>query len=100
MDRINEEEVEAECREKFDIQEREKERKQDEKGQKWPKKRASWEVFWKNNMFKKIALRGGVDNLRYMYKVLKLLLIPFQKELIVQRYKLDEFECNILPYVF
>jgi len=27
MDRINEEEVEAECREKFDIQEREKERK-------------------------------------------------------------------------
>jgi hypothetical protein len=33
--------------------------------------------FWKNNMFKKIALRGGVDNLRYMYEVLKLLLIPF-----------------------
>jgi hypothetical protein len=34
MDRINEEEVEAECRKKFDIQEREKERKWDEKGQK------------------------------------------------------------------
>jgi hypothetical protein len=41
MDRVNEEEVEAECRENFDIQEREKEKKWDEKGQKWPKKRAS-----------------------------------------------------------
>ena len=45
MDRINEEEVEAECRVAFDTQEREKERKWDEKGQKWPKKRASWEVY-------------------------------------------------------
>lgn len=41
MDRINEEEVEAECRAAFDAQEREKERKWDKKGQKWPKKRAS-----------------------------------------------------------
>jgi hypothetical protein len=41
MDRINEEEVEVECRAAFDTQEREKERKWDERGQKWPKKRAS-----------------------------------------------------------
>ena len=100
MDRINEDEVEAECREKFDIQEREKERKWDEKGQKWPKKRASWEVYWKNNMFKKTAQRGGVDNLRYTYKVLEPLLIPFWQELMVQRHEPDEFECDILPYVF
>jgi hypothetical protein len=34
MDRINEEEVEAECRAVFDAQERAKEKKWDEKGQK------------------------------------------------------------------
>jgi len=34
MERINEEEMEAECRAAFDTQEREKERKWDEKGQK------------------------------------------------------------------
>jgi hypothetical protein len=34
IDRINEEEVEVECRVAFDAQEREKERKWDEKGQK------------------------------------------------------------------
>ncbi len=32
MDRINKEELEAKCREKFNAQEREKERKWDEKG--------------------------------------------------------------------
>jgi hypothetical protein len=100
MDRINEEEVEAECRVAFDAQEREKERKWDEKGQKWPKKRASWEVYWKNHMMKKGKSRGGVDNLRYTYEVLEPLLIPFWKELMVQRHDPDTFECDQIPYYF
>jgi hypothetical protein len=41
MERLNEEEIIAEAREAFKAQEREKERKWDEKGQKWPKNRAS-----------------------------------------------------------
>ena len=45
MGRINEEEVEAECRVAFDTQEKEKERKWDARGQQWPTKRASWEVY-------------------------------------------------------
>jgi hypothetical protein len=100
MDRINEEEVEVECRAAFDAQEREKERKWDERGQKWPKKRASWEVYWKNHMMKKGLSRGGVDNLRYTYEVLEPLLIPFWKELMVERHDPDTFECDQLPYVF
>jgi hypothetical protein len=100
MDRINEEEVEAECRAAFDTQEREKERKWDERGQKWPKKRASWEVYWKNHMMKKGPSCGGVDNLRYTYEVLEPLLIPFWKELMVERHDPDTFECDQLPYVF
>jgi hypothetical protein len=33
------------------------------KGQKWPKNRASWEVYWKNNQFETGLLRGRVDNI-------------------------------------
>jgi len=51
-------------------------------------------------MFKKMAARGGVDNLRYMYEVIELLLIPFWKELMVQRHEPDTFECDQLPFVF
>jgi hypothetical protein len=40
IERLNKEEIIAECRVAFDVQEQEKERKWDEKGQKWPKKRA------------------------------------------------------------
>jgi hypothetical protein len=45
MDRINEEEVKVECKVTFNAQEREKEKKWDEKGQKWPKNKASWKVY-------------------------------------------------------
>jgi hypothetical protein len=38
---LNKEEIIAECYKAFDIQEREKERNWDKKGQKWPKNRAS-----------------------------------------------------------
>ena len=51
-------------------------------------------------MFNKGVLRGGVDNLRYTYEVLEPLLILFWQELIVQRHEPDEFECDILPYLF
>jgi hypothetical protein len=45
IDRLNEQEIMAECRAAFDEQEREKERRWDEKRQKWPKNRALWEVY-------------------------------------------------------
>jgi hypothetical protein len=45
IEKINKEEIEAKCRMTFNLQEREKERKWDEKGQKWPAKRASWDVY-------------------------------------------------------
>jgi len=51
-------------------------------------------------MMKKGPSRGGVDNLRYTYEVLKPLLIPFWKELMVERHDPDTFECDQLPYVF
>lgn len=72
-----------EARAAFDKQEREKEKKWDEKGQKWPTPRASWEVYWKNNQFKKGKSRGGVNNIWYTYKVIKPHLIPFWQEIIL-----------------
>ena len=45
MERLNIEEIEAEYRAAFKEQEQEKEKKWDKKGQKWPKNRASWEVY-------------------------------------------------------
>jgi hypothetical protein len=61
----------------FDTQEREKERAWDNKGQRWLGKRASWEVYWKNNQFKKGKSRGGVDSIRYTDEVIGPFLIPF-----------------------
>ena len=78
IDRINKEEVEAKYYIVFNAQEREKERKQDIKRQKQPKKRISQEVYQKRNIFKKGVLQGEVNNLRYIYKVLKPLLILYQ----------------------
>jgi hypothetical protein len=49
---------------------------------------------------KKGLSRGRVDNLRYTYEVLELLLIPFWKELMVQRYEPDTFEYNQIPFYF
>jgi hypothetical protein len=57
-------------------------------------------VFWKNNKFKKTAARGGVNNLRYTYKVLEPHLIPYYNEIMLQRHDPDEFECDQPPYVF
>lgn len=94
MDILNEEEIEEECQELFDEQERAKEAEWDRKGKKWPKTQALWEVFWKNNKFKKTAAQGGVDNLRYTYEVLKPHLIPYYNEIILQRHNPDEFEYN------
>lgn len=70
-----------EARVEFNMQEREKERVWDEKGQRQPTKRASQEVYQKNNQYKKGKLRGGVDNIRYMYEVIEPYLIPFWKEI-------------------
>jgi len=53
MDKLNKEEIKDECRELFNIQERAKEAEWDRKGRAWPKNRALWEVFWKNNKFEK-----------------------------------------------
>jgi hypothetical protein len=83
MDELNKEEIEAECRELFDEQERAKEAEWDRKGKKYLKIRALWEVFWKNNKFKKTAARGGVDNLRYIYEVLEPHLIPYYNEIML-----------------
>jgi hypothetical protein len=79
MECLNEEEIMEEARAAFKEQEKEKERKWDEKGQKWPKNRATWEIYeyWKNNQFKKSKSKGGVDNLRYTYEVLEPYLFPF-----------------------
>jgi hypothetical protein len=97
MDTLNGEEIEEECRELFDEQERAKEAEWDRKGKKWPTIRASWELFWKNNKFKKTAARGGVDNLRYTYEVLEPHLIPYYDEIMLQRHDPDEFECDQPP---
>lgn len=100
IERLNEEEIMAEAQAAFEEQEREKERKWDEKGQRWPTNRATQEVYWKNNQFKKSASRGGVDNLPYIYEVLEPFLIPFWKEIMLQRHDPDTFECDMLPFVF
>lgn len=83
IERLNIEEIKAECWATFKEQEQKKEKKWDKKGQKWPKSRASWEVYWKNNQYKKGPSRGGVDNLWYTYEVLKPYLIPFYKEIML-----------------
>jgi hypothetical protein len=100
IERLNEEEIIEECRAEFEAQEREKERRWVKKGQKWPKKRATWEVFWKRNQYKKTAKRGGVDNIRYTYEVIEPLLIPFYKEIKLQDHDPDTSECGRLPFVF
>ena len=100
MEQLNEEEIIKECRAEFKAQEREKESLWDERGQKWLAKRASWEVYWKNHQFKKTAKRGGVDNIRYTYEVIKPLLIPFYKEITLQDHDPDTFECDRLPFLF
>jgi hypothetical protein len=100
MARLNEEEIEAEARAEFEAREREKERDWDEKEQRWPTNRASWEVFWRDNQFKKGKSRGGVDNLRYTYEVIEPLLIPFYKEIMVQRHDPDTLEPDLPSYVF
>ena len=82
----------VECQADFEAQERDKERQQDTNGQKQPKKRASWEVYWKNNQFKKTVKRGGVDNIRYTYEVIEPLLILFYNTLKVQYHDPDTFE--------
>ena len=45
IQKLNDTEIEAECRITFNRQEREKEKMWDIKKQKWPTKRASWEVY-------------------------------------------------------
>jgi hypothetical protein len=100
VDKLNEEEIEEEARAAFDAQEREKERIWDKKGKKWPNNRASWEVYWKNNQFKKGRSRGGVDNIRYTYEVIEPLLIPFFKEITLQNHDPDTFDCDQRPFVF
>jgi hypothetical protein len=82
IDEENEEEIEEEAREAFDIQEREKERIWNEKGQRWPSRRASWESFWKRFQHKRNERsRGGVDHMRYMYEVIEPFLILFYNEI-------------------
>ena len=78
IDRINEDEVEAKCRIAFNAQEREKEKKQDVKGQKWLKNCTSQEVYQKKNIYKRRVSCGRVDNVHYTYEVLKPLVILYQ----------------------
>ena len=59
---LNNEEIKDKAHKAFKAQERKKERKWDKKGQLWPTKQASWEVYWKNNQFKKGKSRGGVSD--------------------------------------
>jgi hypothetical protein len=100
IEKLNKDEIEEEAQAAFDKQEREKERKWDDKGQKWPKKRASWEAYWKNNQFKKGKLRGGVDNIRYTYEVIEPYLIPFFQEITLQEHDPDTFNCDRSPFIF
>src|SRR5256714_3192031 len=86
IDRLNENEVEKECRLAFDKQEKEKEEKWTRQGKKFPTRRATWEVYWKNHKQKRDRRsRGGVDNIRYTYETIELLLIPFYHEIIGKR---------------
>jgi hypothetical protein len=64
VQKLNEEENKEECRISFDRQEREKERIWIENRKRWPTRRASSEVYWKNNQIKRSEKsRGGVDNM-------------------------------------
>jgi hypothetical protein len=83
IDKLNEEEIKAECREAFNQRERDKEEEWDRKGRKYPKNWALWEVYWKNNKFKKGPSHGGVNNLYYSSKVINAHLIPFFKEIML-----------------
>jgi hypothetical protein len=49
IDELNDREIEAECRVDFEERERLKEESWLAKGKKFPKNRATWEVYWKNN---------------------------------------------------
>ena len=82
IDSLNEEEVRAECRAAFDKQEQAKEAKWIAIGKRFPTKRASWEIYWRNNKQKRDGRsRGGVDNIRYTYEVVEPLLIPFYHQI-------------------
>ena len=101
IQKLNDEEIEAECRIAFDRQEKAKEAKWKSEGKKPPGKRASWEVYWKNHKIKRNGKsRGGVDNTRYTYEVIEPKLIPFWHEIQRQRHNPDELEYNIPSFQF
>jgi hypothetical protein len=101
IQKLNDDEIEAECRAAFDRQEKAKEERWTAKGKKFPKNRASWEVYWKRHKMKRNEKsRGGVDNMRYTYEVIEPHLIPFWEEIQVQRHDPDEFECNYPTFQF
>ena len=100
IEELNDNKIEAECREAFAKQEREKEEKWDKLGRKQPKNRASWESYWKKNQFKKGPSHGGVDNIRYTYEVIEPHLIPFFKGFMLQRHDPDTLEYDQPSFVF
>jgi hypothetical protein len=101
VQKLNDKEVEAECQAAFNRQEREKEAKWKSKGKKPPGRRASWEVYWKNYKAKRNRKSySRVDNIRYTYKVVEPLLIPFWQEIQRQRHNPDKFEYDIPSFQF
>jgi hypothetical protein len=74
-------EIEPRLQAEFAEQEAKKKAKWEALRRKPPRKPATWEVFWKNNKFKRSEGRGGVDAMRYCEEVIKPLLLPFIEEL-------------------
>jgi len=86
IETLDETEIKEELRAAFAEQEAKKEVKWTAAGKKFPTRRALWEVFWNNYQQKRDShSRGGVNNIRYTYKVIKPLLIPFYHEIMAQR---------------
>jgi hypothetical protein len=102
MEKLNEEEIEAEGREQFALEQAELVEKWREKGRKKPGKAAMWENFWKGYKMKRNGkYKGGIDNIRYTYEFLEPLFFPYYYcKLTLQIHEPNEFECDINPFLF
>lgn len=101
MARLNKDEIEAEGQEVFRQQNEDIEEKWRLLRRKKPGKPRSWEAFWKKYQQKRNGkYKGGIDNIHYTYECLIPKVIPFYKEIMLQRHNPDEFECDMLGYSF
>ncbi len=97
----NNSKIEAKARAKFDKQQAEILEEQRIKGKKKSRKPASWEAFW--NRYKQKRNRkykGGIDNIRYTYKCLIPLLIPFIHEINLQIHNPNKYDYDIQKFIF